>query len=144
MADIEVRTNADDAARFFDQMRERVARPGQMLDMLADDLVEFERQAFATRGFGSWSPLDAATIRAKGSSRVLVDTGTLMRDLTSTSAVRVTDDEVTLDTDVAYAGFLQTGTSRMPARPPLPELDDSRASELADHVGRFLVDGVRW
>lgn len=37
------------------------------------------QQAFASSGFGSWAPNKPATVRAKGSSRPLIDTGQLRR-----------------------------------------------------------------
>lgn len=40
-------------------------------------------QAFATGGFGRWQRLKAATVRAKGSSAILQDTGQLRRSVSS-------------------------------------------------------------
>lgn len=47
--------------------------------------VEFRNiviDAFATNGFGNWPELDPATVAEKGSSGVLIDTGTLRNSIT--------------------------------------------------------------
>lgn len=40
-------------------------------------------KGFETDGYGKWKPLKAATIAAKGSSRILVDTAQLKKSITS-------------------------------------------------------------
>lgn len=40
------------------------------------------QKAFTTKGYGNWKPLSVKTIRAKGSSRELIDTGTLRSSIT--------------------------------------------------------------
>jgi hypothetical protein len=40
------------------------------------------QMAFTSRGYGNWKPLSEKTIRAKGSSRELIDTGTLRSSIT--------------------------------------------------------------
>ncbi len=46
----------------------------------AEDIIS---QAFKTRGFGSWTPLKKATVKAKGSSQPLIDTRELQRSISS-------------------------------------------------------------
>lgn len=43
----------------------------------------FIQQAFSTSGFGQWQPLKDSTVKAKGSSKPLIDTGQLRRSITS-------------------------------------------------------------
>lgn len=38
-------------------------------------------EAFSTDGFGSWEPIKRSTIKAKGSSKTLIDTGTLRNSI---------------------------------------------------------------
>jgi phage gpG-like protein len=65
---------------------------------------------------GAWTPLKPATIKRKGSSRILVDSGALkdsVRVDASGSKVRILMND--------YALFHQTGTSRLPVRKILPD-----------------------
>lgn len=38
--------------------------------------------AFTSQGYGTWQPIKPATIKAKGSSKTLIDTGTLRNSIT--------------------------------------------------------------
>lgn len=72
------------------------------------------------RGGGKYDPLKESTVRRKGSSVLLIDTSQLLTDITSAQffvEVKAQTLEVTLDNP--YAGFLQTGTRNMVARPPV-------------------------
>lgn len=40
------------------------------------------KDAFTNNGYGTWAPLEPETIKAKGSSRTLIDKGTLRRSIT--------------------------------------------------------------
>ena len=61
-----------------------------------------------------WPPLTAATLRKKGSGKgILVDRSRLYQSIDYTASSR----DVVVGTNVHYAGFLQSGTKRMPARP---------------------------
>lgn len=50
------------------------------LGLQAESVVQ---DAFTSAGFGTWKPLKEATIKAKGSSKPLIDTGQLRRSITS-------------------------------------------------------------
>ena len=41
------------------------------------------QEAFATKGFGKWQPLDEKTIKRKGSSSILIDSGELRKSISS-------------------------------------------------------------
>lgn len=96
-------------------------------EQMADEFNQWEEEAFATGGASSgnaWPPLAASTAAHKTRRRggqILVESGRLMRSLTTPNAqdaIRdITGRKMTLGTDTPYAGFHQTGTSRMPARP---------------------------
>lgn len=51
-----------------------------LLGVVAEGYV---KQSFATSGYGQWAALKPATVKAKGSSRPLIDTGQLRRSVTS-------------------------------------------------------------
>lgn len=47
------------------------------LGLIGTYAVNLSQDAFATGGFGKWTPLEASTIDNKGSSGILIDTGVL-------------------------------------------------------------------
>jgi phage gpG-like protein len=105
-------------------LRQNTAFQRQLL--ILDDLwdrfkplmSEFETEWFASEGEGSWPPLADSTLRQKTGSEMLVETGTLKRSLTDAGqAARTTARTMEWATDVAYAGFHQTG-GYVPGRPP--------------------------
>jgi phage gpG-like protein len=85
-----------------------------------------ESARFSSGGFGTWPPLSSgyAAFKAKHypGQPILVRTGLLRESLTSrTGAGAIYEEsalELTLGTNVPYAKYHQTGTSKMPARPP--------------------------
>jgi hypothetical protein len=103
-----------------------------VMDRIADKILDRERRMFETRGASSgeyWSPLKSSTVRRKQRSGAadpfapLRDKDALMRSLSEREAefqeLDVTDDSVSLSTTHPAAEFHATGTSNMPARPPL-------------------------
>lgn len=59
---------------------------GKMIQVLADVGIACEAvivQSFASAGWGSWPPNRPSTIRRKGSSAPLIDTGQLRRSISS-------------------------------------------------------------
>jgi hypothetical protein len=131
------------AARLLSAVRGRVERPRPVLDALADELVEREARAFATNGFGRWGALAPATVRAKGHGRVLVDTGGLLRQLTSRTAVRVTGSSVEVSTNHAGAYFNRVGARGMPKRDAVPHSTSTEREEWASTALGFFVTGER-
>lgn len=92
-----------------------------------------------------WAPLARSTVRRKKHSRILVDTGRLLGSLSSsdhTDAIRDIEDRyLAFGTSVPYAIYHQTGTSRMPARPPVglnEVILNLLCNRLADHVVEAL------
>lgn len=51
-----------------------------LLGVRAEQIVQ---EAFSTGGFGHWTPLKEDTVKRKGSSAILMDTGQLRRAITS-------------------------------------------------------------
>lgn len=63
-----------------------------------------------------WKPLAPSTIYAKGSSRILADRGRLRQSF-GIQSMNVTEQEVTIGTNVFYAKFHEEGTSPYVIRP---------------------------
>ncbi len=51
------------------------------LSFLGIEVQNIYKEAFTTRGFGTWPDISEATKQNKGSSQVLIDTGTLRRSI---------------------------------------------------------------
>lgn len=135
-----VEVDTDAAERRLDQVAGRLdAR--HLLSMIGDELVDHVEEAFVTGGFGEWAPLDPATIRAKGSSRILVDTGGLLASLITPSAVEEFGETVRLATDHPGAGPLKRGARGMPERNATPAPDRSTLNGWATRLARYAVDG---
>ena len=130
-------------------MAERALEPGPVLRLIGKGLQQREAEAFATGGFGQWAPLSPSTIAAKGHDTILVDTGDLMASLTEEGAegalFEVNGSELHFGTNLTsedgtyYPGLLRTGTSRMPARDPLPELDESDLLLFSKAIQTYIV-----
>lgn len=128
-----------------------------MRDLMEAELAEveeIERQSFASQTAANgeaWAPLKPATIRRKGHDRILMETGRLGVSLTqrghSDAVVEIVDEPgqggFARGTSVEYAGFHQTGTKRMPARPPVgvsEEYCDGFAERAADYLVEHLKE----
>lgn len=96
---------------------------------LAKAVRLMNKQQFAGQGIGKsgpWAPLAASTVKKKGHSRILFDTGRLFRQATRGGSVkagyvpafRVFQFAFTLKTKPAMLlTWLQKGTKKMPKRP---------------------------
>lgn len=143
MLDLVASVDVGPAHRMLDGIADRLERPRAVLGRMGEELVEHEEELFATGGRGEWPALDPMTAAAKGSGRILVDSGQLMADLTSTGAVQVEDDSVEVSTSHPAARFLRSGTGKMPQRDPVLEPDHGELERWADVLVRAVVDGTR-
>ncbi len=133
------------------------------LAAVADDLRGMIAEQFATEGAAGgtpWTPLAASTLRKSRHVRsgILNLTGALRRSLTDPAAPGHVEEigggQLLFGTDLAFAGFHQTGTRRMPARPILVLSDDStgrwlemvrtQIEEKALLLGRGQLGGTTW
>ncbi len=113
-------------------------------------LAQGEAEAFDQQrepGGTPWEPLKPSTIAKKGHSRILYETGTLMASLATVGGPGnisdIYDHGSAFGTDVEYAGFHQTGTSRMPARPPVGTNDET-VDGFAEKIADFVVDQLQF
>lgn len=122
----------------------------QQLEVIERDNDERLRNEVDPNG-APWAPLAQSTIDRKGFSSILVETGALGRSLlhrNDPNAIAVVVDEpgrggFSRGTAVEYAGYHQTGTARMPARPAVglePEYVDELAREAADYLVETLKE----
>lgn len=133
------------AVRRLDGMAERAAGRSTG-SLIAELLQEYEKAVYATGNFGKWRPLSAQTIAQKGSSRVLVETGHLMRDLTAQPDVTL--DDVSLFTGLPYAKFLKAGRynpetgARVPKRNPVPGPTKRVRAMWAELLAKHIAEGT--
>lgn len=135
--------DATAADRMVVGILERIEDPDPLLRFLGEQVADFEAEVFATRGFGTWAPLDPATVQIKGSTRVLVDNGDLLDDLTRPSggSIRHEEDSVAVITDEQAAAYLKRGARGMSVRDPAPEPPASRVERWAEDALGFIIDG---
>ena len=69
-------------AKQFADVFERGKSAEQALGLIGTVAVNISKGAFTTRGYGEWPDITQATKDAKGSSQVLIDTGTLRGSIT--------------------------------------------------------------
>ena len=68
-------------AKQFEDVFNRVKKAEQALGLIGTVAVNIVKGAFLTRGYGEWLDITDATKEAKGSSQVLIDTGTLRNSI---------------------------------------------------------------
>ena len=68
-------------AKQFEDVFKRGKKAEQALGLIGTAAVNIVKGAFLTRGYGEWLDITDATKEAKGSSQVLIDTGTLRNSI---------------------------------------------------------------
>lgn len=118
--------------------------------VVIEKFFDIEEETFDSEGYGSWPPLSERYAEWKynhfGSLPLLVLTGEMRHQFTSPSGAAITRGPQSLRinfTSPSYAKFHQTGTSRMPARPPVilgPQqreaLSDAAVEEIRKQIKR--------
>jgi len=69
-------------AKQFEDVFQRGKKAEQALGLIGTVAVNISKGAFTSRGYGEWPDISAATKEDKGSSQVLIDTGTLRNSIT--------------------------------------------------------------
>ena len=131
--------NAEEVARALEEkgVKARIAMQQGLRE--AAMLVEREAKLNITRGRPEWPPLKPETIKRKGSSKALIDTGTLRASITH--KVHSNYAEVG-PFGVKYAVFQEYGTRYIPPRPFLrPALYENvkRIKEIIKRKLRAVV-----
>ncbi|MDI6911478.1 hypothetical protein [Nocardioides sp.] len=137
MLEIEVEDRA--ALRLLDNIGDRLEHPDGLLGALVEEMHDYERDVFATSGHGAWPALSPNTLRQKSGGQVLVDSGDLLHDLTSSKDLL--GDEASVTTDADHARFHRYGTSRMPRRDPTPTPPSHVVEEWARTALDYITDG---
>lgn len=132
---------------------ERALAPEPVLTLIGKAMQQIERELFDAGGKGAWPPLAASTVEAKGDDRILIETERLMDSLTQDGAEGsvfevhgfelIFGTSVTSDEGAPYPSFLKTGTSRMPARNPLPLPSGADLLKFTKMVQSWLVGAER-
>jgi phage gpG-like protein len=106
-------------------------------------IAEAEESWFATEGGGSWAPLSQKYAEWKEKVNpgqpLLVFSNNLIESLTDPGEVVQGESPETaiVGTDVWYAELHQTGTEKMPARPPL--ISDSEIRVICTNILRSYL-----
>lgn len=109
--------------------------------------AERERAIFASRGSGKWPVLNSQTILRKGNATPLVAKGAMLGAL-SRSTPRYANGRMAAygapkgSPVLPYAGWHVKGTSRMPARHPVPKLTASERKAIVEALRKALMAGV--
>jgi hypothetical protein len=81
-----------------------------------------EAEMWSSDGRGTWPPLAESTVRQKGHSTILVDTGALKASLIDPgTAMKISGTSAEWGTGIDYARYHQEGTSKMPMRQVIPD-----------------------
>lgn len=120
--------------------------PKSLLLLMADEIRDYEKTVFASAGLGTWGALDPSTVAEKHGGRILVDTGGLLKSLTSRGGggvQRIAGDSVTVATTEISAVMAQRGARGMPKRNPAPKPSSGIVQGWARTLLGALIDGTR-
>lgn len=134
-----VQPNFDAADHLLDGITRRLDADIGLRSILGDLLTDYEKQVFTTRDTGRWAPLGPATVKAKNSGRVLVDTGGLLSAMTHPER---TTDGVRVNAGWPF-GNLKSGARGMPKRDPAPRPSSMIIGTWSERVLDYLVKGTR-
>lgn len=126
---IGLEADVGDAVGMLGAVVDRIENPRPALQEIASLMGDYTREVFDTSAGGQWPGLDADTIRIKGSSRVMVDTGQLLEALTSPVVV---DGDTIAAPAPEYAKY--PARRRDPAPTPPGQVVDQWSQVLADHI----------
>lgn len=133
-------------------MAARVEHTRPALEAVATALRIRQEEVFATEGFGEWEPLAESTVEQKARSglnpKILQATEEMhdaFTDRGGNHVEHITDSELIFGVAgeaLEKARRHKTGTSRMPARDPMP-FDESARRGVTKAVQRFIVESER-
>jgi phage gpG-like protein len=132
-------------------IRTRALNARPVLTVILADMRRLERELFDTEGRGEWPELAPSTLERKAAlgypPTILQATGELYADLAGGDGPHhvehVTEDEVVYGTTNPKAARHQSGTTRMPARPPVDvREEDIRSWSKRIHAYVFGLDAA--
>ena len=148
----EGRNGVETMARSFDTWGAQIRDLSEPLTLIGEDLlgdfaVNMVSEGGLFAGGGTWAPLAAATVAERrrlgygGEHPILFRTGALAQSLASRGApgnvFEVSATTLEVGTEIAYAGYHQRGTRKMPRRPIVGFTWRRRAAlvkRMADYV----------
>ena len=136
----------------FNQLLDKVSKLGSsrfIMGEMARIVKKFNKANFTLKGSGQYKPLSAKYSerkkRFKPSAPILVYSGDL-RDsiggITANSILKITAFSATIGTKLPYAKYLDEGTSKMVARPPL-FLTDVMVRQMMASYDKNIARGLR-
>lgn len=115
-------------------------------ERVVPSIIEGERSAFIQQrepGGNPWAPLSPVTIKKKGHSRILFETGKLERSLIEVGSegniTQVNESSLVFGTSIDYASELVSGRSNMPGR-PMVGMNDEQIEDIADSLADYLAE----
>ncbi|BBH17499.1 hypothetical protein Back2_17860 [Nocardioides baekrokdamisoli] len=119
-------------------VQERLEDDKRLLGHLSELLTGYIKETYDTADDGKWAPDDVVTTSEKGSSRILIDTGLLLRSLTDPhidgEAVKATSGPA------KYAGYLKAGARGTAKRDPLPAPSERLVIDWASSLLKHIVE----
>jgi len=116
-------------------------------ELVADAFAKLELAQFVTEGAAGgepWAALSPSYAARKARTHpgrpILVRSGDMRRDFTSRpfGVERISSDTMVLGSSLAYARYHQTGTPRMPRRPPV-NLTEKQRRALVKVIQQWMV-----
>ncbi len=92
-------TGLDKALSNLDGLAARINKPAVLVRRMGEAVMEDIDQRYMTQGRGTWPALKPETVKRKGNSFILIETGAMYA---STRMAEITDTSVTVD--VPYGG----------------------------------------
>lgn len=143
----------DQVLRTFSRWTDALSDFSPVLEKIADDFLELEASQFGGEGktgSGGWKALspDYAAWKAVHypGAKILERDGWLRDSLTVKDAPfglrEITTTQAVLGSNLPYAMYHQTGTRKMPARPPI-ELSESDKTRWGKLVHKWLYEMAR-
>ncbi len=121
----------------------------EMFREFMPQLAEFEAGMFAgeySSNLDAWAALKPSTVKKKGNDRILVNTGTLRESLVhlggSGNIAEAGARSMLFGSEVEYATFHQSGTGKMPARPPIGICDET-LDKICEQVAETTINQLK-
>jgi len=115
-------------------MGERARNAGPLMADLAIMMAKSADEMFTQQGPG-WAKLAPSTVKAKGSSIILIDSGGMRKSVKGASGSDYAS--ITIDTP---AGFHMEGGPHLPQRDPLAFFSDAAVDEAATLMLDWILE----